>query len=84
MPKTTISVEVESSGYQLMEACAAVVKAAKSGGASAALTAAVGQVVQVVADIEALPADAKEDLAELIKGAVIGASDVVEAALGVA
>jgi hypothetical protein len=83
MPKQIVSVEVESSGYQLMESLAAVVKAAKAGGASAALTAAVAQVVGVVADIEALPADAKEDMGELLKGAVIGAADVVEAALGV-
>lgn len=83
MPKQTISVEVESSGYQLMGSLAAVVKAVKQGGASAALPAAVAQVVQVVADIEALPADVKEDLGEMLKGAIIGATDVVEAALGV-
>ena len=83
MPKKIVNVEVESSAYDLMEALVAVVKGAKQGGASAALTAGVAQVVGVVADIEALPSDVKEDLGEFLKGGVIGVADIVEAALGV-
>lgn len=79
MPKT--QVEVESSGLDLMEAVADVVKAAKAGGAPAALEAAVAKLVGIVAAIQALPADAKEDLPELIKGAACGVVDVVVAAV---
>lgn len=82
MPKKVYQIELESSGYELMGALALVVKGAKAGGASAALSAAVAQVVQIVADVEALPSDVKEDLPEFIKGALAGASDVAMAALG--
>lgn len=82
MPKKVYQIELESSGYELMGACVGIVKAAKSGGGGAALSAAIAQVVQIVADIEALPADVKEDLPEFVKGAVAGAADVVMAALG--
>ena len=82
MPKKTISVEVESSGYDLGQALVAVVAAAKSGGASSALTAALGQVVSIVGAVEALPADIKESPAELERGLALSVSDIVAAALG--
>jgi hypothetical protein len=76
-----VQVSVEDSGYNLMESVAAVVAAAKSGGGTAALEAAVGQLVSVVANVQALPAEAKADLAGLVKGALVGAVDVVQAAV---
>lgn len=80
MPK--VQVEVESSGLNLMTAVAAVVKAVKTGGTPALVAAALAELTVIVGAIESLPADAKEDEAELIKGALCGAVDVVLAAIG--
>ena len=78
----TISVEVESSGYDLGQALVAVVSAAKSGGASGALTAALAQLVPIVGAITSLPADVKESPAEFERGCALAVSDIVAAALG--
>jgi hypothetical protein len=84
MPKQSVSVVVESSAYELMQSLQAVAVAAKCGGGSSALSAALGQVVNAVAAIQALPADLKDDEAAFIQGAVLGASQLVLAVLGVA
>ncbi len=82
MAKKTISVEIESSGYDLSEALVAVVAGARKSGAAGALEAAVASVVAIVQAAEALPADAKEDLWELERGLALGASDLAKAAFG--
>ena len=82
MPKKTVSVEIESSGYDLSEALVGVVSAARKSGAAGALESAVSQVVAIIQSVEALPADAKEDLWELEKGLALGLSDIAKAAFG--
>lgn len=77
MAKKTISIEIESSGMDLIEAVSAVVKAAKSGGSVAALAAGTANLIAVVQAIEALPADVKEDKHEFVKGVLLGAEDLV-------
>lgn len=83
MPKKTVSVEVESSGYDLSEALVAVVSAVrKGGGAAGALAAAITQVQAVISAAESIPADVKEDIWESEKGLAIGVSDLAKAAFG--
>ncbi len=81
MPKKTLSVEIESSGYDLVQALAEIVKGAKAGGAAGALEAGVARVVAIVGAIEALPADVKEDVWAFGEGAVLALSDLLKAAV---
>lgn len=74
-----LSIEVEDSGYNVMNAVAKVVAAQKASGAG--LQEALSDLVSVVASVQALPADLREDKAEVLKGAMLGAMDVVAALL---
>lgn len=82
MPKKTVSVEIESSGFELAEALAKIVAGARTGGAAGALEAGVAQVVAIVTAAESIPADAREDLWLLEKGFALGVSDIAKAAFG--
>ena len=82
MPKKTVSVEVESSGYDLGQALVQVVAGAKASAAPGALTAALGELTAIVASVESLPADVKESPAEFERGCALGVADIVAAALG--
>lgn len=79
MPKKIVNVEVESSGLDVMSAVAKVIAAQKASGAG--LQEALADLGAVVGAVQALPADLKEDKAEVLKGVMIGAMDVVTALL---
>lgn len=81
MPKKLVQVEVESSGYEVVQLVTKVVVAAKHGGSPEALTVAVGELVQLVQSLQSLPADAQEDVKELLKGVNLAAWDLAEALL---
>jgi hypothetical protein len=72
-------VQVSQAVLDLMDKIAAVVSAAK-GGASAALEAAVADLVPVVQDVQALPGDISADEPAVVKAALCGAVDIVKAA----
>lgn len=84
----SVSVSVEGSGYDIVEGLAAFVRAVKAAGGFSVsaipgeVAAAVADLVPLLADFEALPADAKEDLLSLIKGVNLGAYDIAAALLG--
>lgn len=88
MPKKDISTSVEGSGYDIVEGLASFVKALKASGGftvsaiPADVAAAVADLVPLMADFEALPADAKEDVLSLLKGINVGAWDIAAALLG--
>jgi len=90
MPKKSVNVEIESSGYDLGQALAVAVKAAKVAKASGApvpvqvgedLMAAVSAFSPVASEISQIGADVKEDKIEFIKGLNLAAYDIAEAAL---
>lgn len=85
MPKKTVSSEIESSGYDLVQAISIVAKAAhdsaKAGQpvgveAMAALTAAIGQFGTISAAASAAGGDYTENRLEFIKGANIALYDL--------
>lgn len=89
MPKKTVQSEVESSGYDLMQGLAKVVKTIKQAVADGfqpgqdlppVVVAAVAEMPALVAAAKDVPADAAEDKLELVKGANIGVYDVIDAA----
>ena len=90
MPKKMISVEVESSGYDLGQALASAVKAAKAAKASGVsvpvqvsedLMSAVSAFAPVAGEMGQIGADVKESKEEFIKGLNIAAYDIADAAL---
>lgn len=90
MPKKQISVEVESSGYDLGMALAAAVKAGKAAKASGVpvasqvtedLMAAISAFAPVVGEVGQISNDIKEDHLEFIKGLNLAAYDIAQAAL---
>lgn len=80
MPKKVVSVEIESSGHDLMLCVAGVIKAQKASGQG--LQEAIADLQKVVDSVGSLPADAKEDVGELLKGINLGAWDILEALKG--
>lgn len=90
MPKKMISVEVESSGYDLGQALAKAVAAAKQAKASGVpvpaqvasdLMAVVGAFAPVASEISQIGADIAESREEFVKGLNIAAYDIYDAAL---
>lgn len=90
MAKEIVSVEVEKSGYEVMQGLAKfakAVKAAHAGGANlieaipADVAAAVADLAPMIGQLSAIPAEAVEDRAAMLKGAMIGAVDVASAIL---
>lgn len=80
MPKKQVSVEVESSGYDIMQAVGKVVKAQKASGAG--LQEALADLMSVISALQSLPGDFAESKLELVKGINLGAYDVAEALVG--
>lgn len=83
MPKKQIQVEVESSGYDIIEALAKAVKdvkAAKAGGLGipAEVAAALMDAISVAADLPAIGSDLAESKEEFIKGVNIAAYDLAD------
>ena len=91
MPKVQKQVEIESSGYDLIEALASAVKAAKAAKASGAalpaqiasdLIAAVSAFAPVASEIGQVGGDISEDKVAFIKGANVALYDLVESFIG--
>lgn len=91
MPKKKIEVEVEGSGYDLGQAIAKAVAAAKQAKASgvpvpaqiaADLMAVVGAFAPVAGELSEIGADIAESREEFVKGLNIAAYDIYAAALG--
>lgn len=88
MAKKVLSVEVESSGYDIVSHSAKLVAAVKaSGGFSAAaipaeVAALVAELPGIVDAAKAASADLKEDEIEFIKGANLGAYELLAAIKG--
>lgn len=85
-----VTVSVEKSSYDLLQQVAklvAAIKAAHASGASlvvavpADIVALVAALQPMIADIQALPADAKADMVGLVKGALVALPDLVDAAV---
>lgn len=90
MAKEVVSIEVEKSGYEVMQAVVELLKAVKSqhaaGGGlvveiTADITSAIGKLGPVMGVISQLPADALEDRKAMLKGILVSAADLVEAVL---
>lgn len=86
MAKEQISVEVEKSAYEMIEAlsrAAKAVKAAKASGMSGELAAiaafAVSELPGLIVDAQGLPSDLAESKIAFIKGANIALYDLAEA-----
>lgn len=90
MPKEVVSVEVEKSGFEFMQAVVELVKAVKLQHAAnqgivvevtADITTAVQKLGPVLGLIQQIPADALEDRKAMLKGLMICAADLAEAVL---
>lgn len=90
MAKMDVTVSVEKSGYEVMQALVDLVKAVKvehKAGDSlpveitADITAAVQKLGPIVAEVQQIPADAVEDRKAMLKGLLISAADLAEAVL---
>ena len=83
MPKKLISIEVESAGYDIIEALAKAVKdvkAAKASGAGvpAEIGAALVDAITVATDLPLIGADLAESEEEFLKGVNIAAYDLAD------
>jgi hypothetical protein len=90
MPKKEVSVEVESSGYELMQAFAEVSVAYKQALADGfqpgqdlpgMVTVALAKIPGILADLSAIPADIAESKVGFLKGVNLGAYDLAEGLL---
>lgn len=79
MPKKQVTLTVESSGYDIMEAVALVIGAIKGGQGIEAAIAALSTVVQ---DFGAIVPDVKEDLPLFLKGINLAGYDIAAVLLG--
>jgi hypothetical protein len=91
MPKKNVEVELEDSGYQVMQGLAKIVAAVKQAmkdgfqpgqDLPAIVVAAVAELPGVVQNAQAVPADLAEDKLLVIKGVNLGAYDVAKALAG--
>lgn len=87
MPKKTVSVEIESSGYDLVEAAAAALRAVKAakaagGGVPAEIAAGLTSALVAAGEIGQVSGDLAESKAEFLKGVLIASADLYDAITG--
>ncbi len=84
MPKKTITVEIEASGYDLVEAVATAVKAVKAakaagGGVPAEVAAGLTAALSVAAEVSQVAGDLAESKEEFLKGVLVASADLYDA-----